>query len=77
MNLDKLNSKTDLAKELGLDENNVNFQWNAEQIMANWDPREVQKVKNKFFPKIVGAQGRLHLSVPKLLRRTRSFSPQD
>lgn len=76
MDIDKLKSRADLARELGLNPEDPNFQWNVEQTMANWDKRDVQQVKNKFFPKIIGA-GTLHLSIPRLVRRTRSRSDTD
>lgn len=72
MNLEKITSREELARELGLDASGVNFQWEVEQKTANWPATEAQQLKNKFFPTIIGAKGRLKIHSPTLVRRTKS-----
>jgi hypothetical protein len=71
MNLDKITTREELARELGLDASGVNFQWEVEQKTANWPATEAQQIRNKFFPKIIGSGGKLNLHLPVLVFKKR------
>jgi hypothetical protein len=71
MDIDKIKTREQLARELGLKYDDPNFEFNVDQVTANWNATDAQKLRNKFFPKFIGAKGSLRLHQPVLLRKSK------